>query len=406
MKKGLHIYMLVICLIAGQLAGFGWGKTITASNQITEHEFIAMVNSVLKKGENNSKSANLLSVSCKMKSIQGFAIRSSYAKLTREKAAVYLDKVDVFLNGSTYDKSKYQKIVKYKRISDLSKAKKSRREAIVKVYMKGIMVGNSNGYYVQSRKFKVKAYLTKAEAKTYISRVADKAKRKKISPDGQVIRTEKLPKNAKSYPYILSTYPNWFYERTFEYQKTKFYKEPVALKDYASPVQIGKMQFYNGTSMQEAMDRYLMDWCKKVETNMKLRFNVDYRTISTQWVNNLRKTYYMFDEAGANKAITDEIREYVRNVKRNKVIVKASRVTVEPSAVYYCGKDYVRVYVRFKILQCKSDVRNSLYYDEIDVSSLKKGKWIEKCFDIGIGSFNGNSLGADFSVVDNKLLQA
>lgn len=406
MRKRRFVLMLVFCLVIGQFTDRLGGMTIQSSSQVTERKFALMLASSLKLADDKASASALLNAAYKKKLVTDSDKKSMSAVLTKSRAAVYLNRADVLLHGSTYDKTKYNNVVKYKRISDLNTIKKNARSSVVKVFIKGIMAGYSNGYYVQSRKFSGSDLVTSAQAKTYIARVTHPGKREKLSPDGQLIRTDNLPKNASSYPYILTTYPNWFYERTFEYQKTKFHKTPVALKDYASPLQIGKMKFYNGTTMKTIMDQYLMNWCKKVETNMKLRFNVDYRTIDNNWVNQLRKTYYVFDDAGSNRIQTEEIKEYVRNVRKNRVVVKAERVVVEPSTVYNCIKDYIRVYVKFKVISGEIGSKNLLYCEKHDITNLKKGIWIEKCFDVSIGSMNAYSNGSDYAIIDNKLLQA
>lgn len=402
MKKRLIIFMLVFCFLMGQVKS----DTAVGASAITERKFVVLLMRGMKLCNQQDTTAEIIQAACKKRIVKDADKSQLSKKLTKERAAIYLCRMDVKVNGSTYDEKKYKMVRDYNRISDLKSMKKASRASVIKMYCKGIMVGYSNGYYVQSRKFKGAETVTETEAKTYVNRLCKTSKRKAISPDGQLIRSTKLPKNASSYPYILATYPNWFYERTFEYQKTIFHKKPVALEDYASPVQIGKMKFYNGTTMETVKEQYLMNWCKKVETNMKMRFNVDYRTIDSSWVNELRKTYYVFEDAETNKSRTDDIKEYVRNVKKNKIVVKASRVTVEPSSLYYCSKDYIRVYVKFKIVRGDSVLRNSIYNENSDLNNLKEGKWIEKCFDIGIGSYNGYSTGLDYAVVDNNLLQA
>lgn len=402
MKKKLLCVMLIFCFILGQIKV----NTIAGATTLTERKFIVLMMKKAKLCPSKSSTAQVLKKAYMKKILYISDKKYLSKKLTRVRAAILLNRVDVKKNGSSYDKKLYQRVLKYHRISDLKSIKKSDRAKVIKVYCKGIMTGNSNGYYVQSRKFKGSKKVNPKEANTYIARLCSKKKRQSISPDGQLIRKSNLPKNAKSYPYILTTYPKSFYEKTFEYQKTKFYKTPVPLVDFASPVQMKQMKFYDGTSMEKVMNKYLLSWCNKVKTNIQLRFNVDYRTINNTWVKKLRKTYYDFGDDRENKERTDDIKAYVRKMKSNKVIVKAARVTVEPSSLYFCNVKYLRVYVKFKI-KCKNIESNSLVYsDEFDVKNLRKEKWISKCFDIGIGSYNGSSHGKDYVIVDNKLLQA
>ena len=402
MKKRLIIFMLVFCFVIGQVKS----NRVVGAGSITEQKFVVLLMRGMKLSKQQDTTAEIIQAACKKKIVKDVDKAQLSKKLTKERAAIYLCRMDVKVNGSTYDKKKYEMVRDYNRISDLKSMKKASRASVIKMYCKGIMVGYSNGYYVQSRKFKGKETVTETEAKTYVNRLCKESKRKAISPDGQLIRSTKLPKNASSYPYILTTYPNWFYERTFEYQKCKFHRTPIVLQDFASPIQIGKMKFYDGNTMETVKEQYLMNWCKKIETNMKMRFNVDYRTIDSSWVNELRKTYYVFDDAETNKSRTDDIKEYVRQVKKNKIVVKGARVTVEPSSLYYCRTKFIRVYVKFKVCSGNVNSQRLIYCDDLDVMKLQKNKWKECCFDIGIGSYNGYSLGNDYSVVDNRLLQA
>lgn len=402
MKKRLIIFMLVFCFVIGQVKS----NRVVGAGSITERKFVVLLMRGMKLSKQQDTTAEIIQAACKKKIVKDVDKAQLSKKLTKERAAIYLCRMDVKVNGSTYDKKKYQMVRDYNRISDLKSMKKASRASVIKMYCKGIMVGYSNGYYVQSRKFKGKETVTETEAKTYVNRLCKESKRKAISPDGQLIRSTKLPKNASSYPYILTTYPNWFYERTFEYQKCKFHRTPIVLQDFASPIQIGKMKFYDGNTMETVKNKYLMDWCDKVEKNISLRFNVDYRTINTSWVDKLRSTYYIFEDASLNKSRTDDIKLYIKKMKADKVIVKTSRVTVEPSTMYNCVKDYVRVYVRFKVVEGDLKSKNLVYSDEFGVMNLKKGKWTEQCFDIAIGALNAYSTGEDYAVIDNKLFQA
>lgn len=404
MKKRWIVFMLLLCLLTGSVS---FQTTIEADDSITQERFVTMLMKGMGLAEATDTKNVILEKAYAKEVVKQTEKGILLDKLSKERAAVYLERVDELVHGIQYDTDLYQVVRKKNRISDLKKIKKSNQDSVIKVFAKGIMVGYSNGYYIQSRKFSGKNSVTLSEAKTYLKRLQYPQKRRLLSKDGQVIRTTKLPKNYKCYPYILETYPNSFYEKKFEYQKTKYGKKPVELVDYACPAKIGRMKFYNGMTMESVMDRYLDVWCEKVERNMKLRFNVDYRMIDNDWVSQLRSTYYRNEEdALANKKRTDEIKDYAAMVRKNKVVVKCSRVTVEPSTVYNGVKNYVRVYVKFKVVDSYIDVRKCVYSDELDVKSLKKGQWRECCFDIAIGSINGFSKGQDYAVIDNKLLQA
>lgn len=330
--------------------------------------------------------------------------------LTREKAAVLAAQADQQLNQTNVDEAFYQKVVNRKRISDLAKVKSKNRPSVVYCFQKGILVGKSNGMYSQSRKFEWDKQVGKKEASTIIARIKNSAIRKKVSPDGQVIRTNKLPKNYKDFPYILESFPNGFYEKKFHYQKVQYSYKPKELKDYASPAKIKQKQFKTNWGiykMSDILDENLDRWADKVEINLKTRLSFDYKKSGTAWINNLRKTYYLFGEADQDKGQTEDIKSYVKKARKNKVTLKVSKVRVEPSTVYYdttCGY-FIRAYVKFKVesatklYAASSSRQNELIYGmNIYLTSLKKKQWYEGYFDVALSTSNGSSLGADYAV--------
>lgn len=206
------------------------------------------------------------------------------AAITKTDAAVLVNRTDILLHGDSYDKMLWEQIAKKKRISDISKIPSQKRDAVLKVFSKGIMIGSGNGKCTQNRKFNGSEVLPEADAKVIAARVKTPSKRRKLSPDGQLIRTSNLPKNYKDYEYILESFPNSFYEAKFNYQRTTYYYTPVELEDYASPAKVKKAMFDSEEhiTMKDVMDKNLDNWCDKVEKNLKYRFNVDYRTIDNK----------------------------------------------------------------------------------------------------------------------------
>lgn len=330
--------------------------------------------------------------------------------IRRVDAAVYAERADEILNGAGYNKELYRIIVNKKRISDLSQVVKSKRDAVIKSFLKGIIIGNTNGRYSQNRKFNGNVLVTRKEAQIIAARIGNKAKRKKISRDGQLIRTTKLPQNYKNFEYILASFPNSFYEAEFQYENVKKGngKKLKEFSDYVRPINMRKVMFNSdmGYAMKDILDLNLDHWCKKVEKNMKCRFNVDYRTIDKKWVNELRSTYYVWEnDAYENKKRTDDIKDYVNFVKKHKIIIKADTVVVEPSSIYRYNTEFIRVYVKFKVISFKGKLTpNDLFYCEGALINGLIGRHItEKYFDIGIGSTNGYSKGNDFAVTYNYL---
>ncbi len=327
------------------------------------------------------------------------------AYLTRMDAAVLLNRADEYIHGDTVDKE-LLKTVTEKRISDIKKIPAGKREAVAKIYAKGFIVGKSNGMYVQNRSFNGADYLAAGDAKKVLALLKNVKDRAKMSPDGQLIRTTNLPKNAKDYPYILEAFPNSFYEMKFSYQRGTYSWKPVEGKDYASPSKI--------TTAMDAIKTdetgkciYVNDWMKKIEDNIKYRFNVNYHTIDNIWLNNLRRTYFVANAASLDKDQTDKIREYIKYVKKNQVTITSSIISVEPSTLYkHIGGYQVRVYVKFKISLINvnnEENLNNLFFGNTRFVDLSNNKWFAGVYDIEIGTKNIGSDGSDFAVSDDTL---
>lgn len=275
----------------------------------------------------------------------------------------------------------------------------------------GIMPGTSNGIFSTNRAFYPKETVSKVNSKIYIKRLFQKETRKKLSPDGQLLRTLNLPKNYKKFDYILASYPNSYYEATFDYERY-IDKKMVKGRDYDDPVDIkkSKLTLFNDETypMTEIMDLYLDQWVDTVKRNMEARFNFDYRTSpkTPEWVNNLRKTYYLFGD-DYDLRITRDIQKYVKRAVKNKVIVKGS-VDIDRSSLYRSiGGFFIRTHIKFKIVSAKNlGKQEDLFYsDSVYLKNLKKGKWMERYFDVGIGTSNGLSTGGDYAVVDDVLAE-
>jgi hypothetical protein len=315
--------------------------------------------------------------------------------ITRADAAVLAERADEILYGAEYQQALYYQIIDKKRISDLGKIEKEKQDEVVKVFEKGIMVGYSNGKYTQNRSFKGNDKLLKSEVNKIMERITKPSGRKKISPDGQVTRTTKLPKNYKSYSYILESFPNSFYEEKFYYQLRGWGWNPVYLEDYSSPKDLKKCS--------PDIETYREHWCALVEKNLQCRLNFNYKTVNDEWISKLRSTYPIYWDKSMNEDYMDAIKQYVRIAKKNKVIIKSSKVTVEPSSMYYISGEgfMVRCYVRFKIESAASfytyESRNQrlmIYGSNINLKGLKKNKWYTATFDMGL---TGNSMNDDGS---------
>ncbi len=319
--------------------------------------------------------------------------------ITRTDAAVLLNRAEEYLHGSTLDE-KLLNWVLTKRISDISKVPQEKREAVAKCVAKGIIKGYSNGYYIQNRAFRGSEYLTQSAAKAYIKLITNPSGRAKLSPDGMLIRTTKLPKNAKNYEYILECYPNEFYEKKFEFMITQDIKTADPDR-YAYPVDMRTENFknwYTEWPLIEEMDKHLYEWSAMAEKYLQYVFNVDYRTVDDKWIDGLASLY-----SKSNADYREHMKTYyIGQMKENKVVVESSIIAVEPSTFYEDDSDYcMRAYVRYRITAKDINVKQSklIYTQYPDLNNLKGGKWRTGIFDIRYGTNNGSSGdGSDFTI--------
>lgn len=324
--------------------------------------------------------------------------------LTNEVAAVLLNRADEYVNGDQYNTVMLEKIQDKQRISDISKAKKAYRLDIYKTFMKGMMVGYSNGTYSQDRAFRPKNKMTKSEATTAINRFRSKGKRISLSPDGQVIRTTNLPKNYKKFPYILASFPNSFYEKKLDYQYiTSHNGKPVSENplvsrvDYIDPVDMDEYCIlgYDKYTYPFKTSRYLYEdqWVDCVTKNLEYRFNYSYKnTDYKKWCKGLMDTCYTSNgDSYYTKDLQKWMDAYRKWTAEDRVTVQSSKIVVEPSTLYYDTGVYIRAYVRFKVTTDKmytaeSWDQNGLIWGpgthSVYFPGLKNNKWYTAVIDI------------------------
>lgn len=311
------------------------------------------------------------------------------SKITNENAALLADRADTFKNGNKYSEDLYNQVVDKKRISDISKASKSKKEAIYRCFVKGIMVGKSNGAYTQTRKVSPKGYLTVGDATTIANRIKSKSKRIKLSYDGQVIRTTNLPKNYKSYSYILASFPNSFYEHKFNYQVSNdSLKDLTLYEDYAPPVKLKKViraDYKIGESLLTAEGDKVME---NLMTNLKYRLNYNYKTTDKKkWISTMASTYNESD------VMVKMLKEYTKYAEERKVVVQSSQIVIEPSATSYYSSDVIfRGHARIKVTAGKfetwqSNDQNAMVFGYGTwFKSMKNGKWYDFDFEVCVTS--------------------
>lgn len=311
--------------------------------------------------------------------------------------------IDSF-KGSEYLIQAWQKIIDGdrkvqavydERISDLNKVTKSKRQDVAEAAAKGIIKGYSNGKYIQNRSFKGSSKITASGAKGVVTMVLDSSKRALISPDGQLIRTTKLPKNASEYPYILECFPNAFYEMGFQFQVgSSTWEEWMDRSNYSYPNEVSNksIEYVYSHFIDPGMKPYkfydtTMEKAKQYVSNV---FDVDYRTVDDEWIERTADTYIPFGGASINKRID----RYILAMKKNHVVVESSIVSLEPSTLYYYNDSYyVRVYVKYRVTANTLKVEDDyeLIFGGMTTTylvGLENGKWTYGYYDLQVSATN------------------
>ena len=335
------------------------------------------------------------------------------------QAVVFLNQADEWKNGDDYDEKLYKQIVEKKRLTGLKGLSKEEKAAARICFAKGLITGDSKGKYSQSREFRGNDKVTVSEVHKMLVRLKDATRRAKLSPDGQLLRTTKLPDNYEKYEYILASFPNEFYERKLFYEMITYHYEPVNLVNYASPKDIKKKKtispYVESGTFEEMYYRYGEKWIETIHNNLECRFNFDYRTVDSKWINKLAATYIYDEDAEYNKRVVDAIKAYIQMAKENKVVIEADKIVVEPSTMYYAAAEYfVRCHVKFKITadeiypakEGQLNRQHELLFSRqecVCLENLKDGKWYEMSIDVPIRQTAGNQNPATYTIGSDQI---
>ncbi len=329
-------------------------------------------------------------------------IADDKADLKRGDMLVLLCRADDYLNSPKIEDDLVQEVIE-KRISDIEKVVKAKKEDLAKGYIKGFLKGYSNGAYSPDRELKVNNKIVKTDAIKCIKMLTNRSLRAKISPDGQLIRTTNLPKYAKYYPYILESYPNAYYNWKFRFEdqvkrnpETNEVTPYKNIDEYAAPVDIDKIKDFD--NFKEVKGEYLDLWVEKVRTYMECVFNADYRTIDDDWVNKILSTNYGYNDENKRDSTKKDILKYVSEMKKNKTIVESSKIAVDGSSLYfYKGRYVIRTYVKYRINSSKvkpgADADTLIYENPygtilytsdapVCLSYYQIGQWKEGYYDV------------------------
>ncbi len=285
-----------------------------------------------------------------------------------------------------YDHDRKESTVLEKRISDIKDIPKAKREAVASIVAKGIIKGYSNGMYVQNREFRGNKKITASGAKNVIQMVLNPEKRALISPDGQLIRTTKLPKNYKDYEYILECFPNKYYEMNYSFMYlTDYLSGEIREDEYAYPKDVDYEFLYdnfyhNQLRLETGKYGHYDDMLSNVEKYLQHIFNVDYRTVNNKWKEGLASSlsFYSGDEW-----VYKKIDRYINNMKKNHVVVEFDKIAIDPGTIHEC-RDYLRVraYVKYCIIADDiSSPADQLVFNS-SIKNIKKGEWRETIFEV------------------------
>lgn len=421
-KKWISLIMALTVLVTLNLPA----KNVEAAGYIKVNAFVKLLVTELKLPVDSSLKEPYIEAAKAVGIIKDGDFNKYTGYLTRTDLALLANRADEYLNRDTVD-AKLLSFVLEKRISDIKKVAASKREAVAKTFAKGIIKGYSNGYYIQNRSFKGSGYVTPSTAKAVISLVKNPSKRAKVSPDGQLIRTNNLPKYAKYYPYILESFPNQYYDWKFEYEgqfkvnpRTDEKTPYVYLEEYASPKDIDKITDFD--DFKSVKEENLELWVQKVKSYTECVFNADYRTIDEEWVNKLLLADYSNGHDNISAKEKKDIAEYIKNMKSNKTIVESSKVAVDGSSLYFFNGAYIlRVYVKYRVLSsvekygAEADTLimenpyGKILYTRYPIVCLKSytiGKWKESYFDVELGWYankNPDNIGVFYAIWDELL---
>ena len=299
-------------------------------------------------------------------------VKNYKKNITLAKALGLVSKADELMYGQKVDPQSVEFCIK-NRIKDIVKVKKSERYGEAEGYLRGFIKGSTTEYS-HERSLKGNKKLTKTQAEKLIKLLKNENERYLLSPDHQIIRTKKLPRNAEVYAYILDSFPNSYYETGFNGMKNKnFFDTGVGLGadtleermkrtsfTFVFPCEIEKFNAleYPSDAFSYSNNVFTSIYRNNIVPNelvtsseefYRYALNIDYRTIEkdTEWRKIMSK--YLSE---------DEIDDYIKHCKENKTIIECDLVAADRSSVYWYNGEYqCKVYAHMRIV---SDIPTEL----------------------------------------------
>ena len=154
-----------------------------------------------------------------------------------------------------------------------------------------------------------------------------------LSSDYQILRTKKLPRNAKLYPYIVDSFPNAYYETGFNGMTNKnFFDTGVGLGADSLKERMGRTSF-------SFVFPYEIEEFNSLEYPGDA-FSYSNNVFTDTYRNNMRK--YLSQ---------NEIDDYIKHCKENKTIIECNLVAADRSSVYWYNGEYqCKVYAHMRII--------------------------------------------------------
>lgn len=288
------------------------------------------------------------------------------------------------------------------RLKIQGKTSDTRRKYLARAFALGLVKGAKVEEFSEVRSFRINQKCSKSRCKSMISRLKDKSKRYRLSPDWRLLRTGKknMPVLEDMYEYILEDYPNDYYDTMFNFMiaqavpgnavQNRLWKERGCdvylrkmtwdttfskltlddrmnfLKNYDSSDRLG---IYSAYILPCEYDDFAANYskatgCLSMPLNASAKramadaaeeyamyaMNVDYRTISSDshWRS------YMLDNGVTREAVD----EYIAACIRDELIIECDCTAADISGIYYdrspftfkSSEGVVRTYARYRVL--------------------------------------------------------
>ena len=290
--------------------------------------------------------------------------------ITVAKALGLVSRADELLNGIKVSTDAISYCIK-NRIADIGKVKKGEQALEAEGYIRGFIKGSAEKYS-HVRTLKGHKKLTKSTSGKLLELLFDAEKRYTLSPDFEITRNTKLPKNAELYPYIVDSFPNSYYETGFNGMYTEdFFESGIGAGTLEERMQRKSFCFvfpneierfnsleYPGDAFPYENNTFYAVYRNNIvpyemvtssEEFYKYALNVDYRTLENdeEWLRVMKK--YLSDV---------EIADYIRHCKENKTVLECDLVAADRSSVYWYNGEYqCKVYAHMRVV---SDIPTEL----------------------------------------------